>query len=311
MDSRKREEGLLIRIKGSDYYVMSSGREVRCFLRGRFRINDDRILPVVGDRVIFRLESGSGSDPDTGLILSVGKRKSVYARSSAGGRKRKILGANLDYVFLVHSVKKPELNTRLLDRMIVAAEFGGIEPVICINKIDLPGGSGAVRDIERRYRAIGYEVILCSAKNNVRIDRLRSLMKDRVSLMAGPSGSGKTTIMSSLEPHLDIRIGEVSSSTGKGRHTTSHLELHPLSCGGYLGDTPGIRGFGVELVERDDLHNYFIEFRQFRDYCRFKTCLHYREPDCAVKQAVEEGRIDSQRYESYVRMLEDMSGEKR
>lgn len=306
MNSEDIMEGLLIRIKGSGYYVVSGEKEYKCYLRGRFRIEGEGKLPVVGDWITFRVNREKDSHQKTGLILSVGKRKSVFARSVSGGRKKKILGANLDYVFLIHAVKKPELNARLVDRMIVGAEYGGIEPVICVNKIDLIENRSDLSETAEIYRRIGYKFLTCSAKKGEGMEQLSSLMKGKISLMAGPSGSGKTTIISLIQPGLDIRIGKVSSRTGKGRHTTSHLELHPLSGGGYVGDTPGIRGFGVELVDKNELQNYFLEFGEFRDYCRFKTCIHYREPGCAVKEAVEGGDIASERYDSYIRMLEEI-----
>lgn len=305
MNSEDIMEGLLIRIKGSDYYAVSEGEEYKCYLRGRFRIEGEGKLPVVGDRITFRLNREKDSQQKTGLILSVEKRKSVFARSVSGGRK-KILGANLDYVFLVHAAMNPDLNTRLVDRMIVGAEYGGIEPVICVNKIDLVEDRSELRETAEIYEKTGYKFLTCSAREGEGIDQLFSLMKGKISLMAGPSGSGKTTIISVIQPGLDIRIGKVSSRTGKGRHTTSHLELHPLSAGGYLGDTPGIRAFGVELADKVELQNYFLEFEEFRDNCRFSSCIHYREPGCAVKEAVQRSDIAPGRYQSYIRMLEEI-----
>lgn len=305
MKSEDIMKGLLIRIKGSDYYAVSEGEEYKCYLRGRFRIEGEGKLPVVGDWITFRLNREKDSHQKTGLILSVEKRKSVFARSVSGGRK-KILGANLDYVFLIHSARNPDLNTRLVDRMIVGAENGGIEPVICVNKIDLVEDRSELRKTAEIYEKAGYKFLTCSARDGEGIDQLFSLMKGKISLMAGPSGSGKTTIISVIQPGLDIRIGKVSSRTGKGRHTTSHLELHQLSAGGYLGDTPGIRAFGVELVERNELQNYFLEFGEFRDNCRFNSCIHYREPGCAVKEAVQRSDIAPERYQSYIRMLEEI-----
>jgi ribosome biogenesis GTPase len=264
------------------------------------------VLPVVGDRVVFRVNRGEDSGENTGLILSVRERKSVFARSVSGGRRKKILGANLDYVFLIHAVKNPALNPRLIDRMAVAAEYGGIEPVICINKLDLAEDIEALEDTAEVYRRAGYTVCLCSALTGEGMGRLRTLMEGRITLMAGPSGAGKTSIISVLQPGLDIRTGEVSERTGKGRHTTSHLELHPLASGGYMGDTPGIRGFGIELVDKSGLQDCFVEFRKFNGCCRFKTCLHKTEPGCAVKEALENGEVSRRRHESYLRMLEEL-----
>jgi ribosome biogenesis GTPase len=314
MNSDELQEGFVIRIKGANYYVVSGGRDVKCFLRGKFRISGDRdnVLPVVGDSVKFRKESHSTRDDYAGLIVSVGARKSVFARStSSGARRKKILGANLDYIFLVHSVIEPGLNLRLIDRMIVAAEYGGIEPIICINKIDLSDDLGMLKKEMDPYINMGYKVLFCSAIGNSGLEPLRELMKNKRSLMAGPSGAGKTSIISRLQPNLELKIGRISDKTGKGRHTTSHFEMHPLSSGGYLGDTPGIREFGVSQIDKNELHLYFRDFRDFIDHCRFSTCVHDQEPDCAVKAAVKDGKISEKRYDSYIRMLRDLSRSKR
>lgn len=310
MNFHEIEEGFVIRIKGANYYIVSEGSEVKCFLRGKFRISGDRdkILPVVGDSVKFRKQSNSKSVDYAGLIVSVEERKSVFARSiSFGTRRKKILGANLDYIFLVHSVIEPVLSLRLIDRMIVAAEYGGIEPVICINKIDLSDDLGALKKELNLYVRMGYKVLFCSAIEGKGIEPLRELMKNKRSLMAGPSGAGKTSIISKLQPNLEFRIGRVSAKTGKGRHTTSHFELHPLSSGGYLGDTPGIREFGVNQIEKNKLHLYFRDFCNFPDDCRFSTCVHDHEPGCAVKEAVKDGEISEKRYDSYIKMLRNLS----
>jgi ribosome biogenesis GTPase len=310
MNFHEIEEGFVIRIKGANYYIVSEGSEVKCFLRGKFRISGDRdkILPVVGDSVKFRKQSNSKSVDYAGLIVSVEERKSVFARSiSFGTRRKKILGANLDYIFLVHSVIEPVLSLRLIDRMIVAAEYGGIEPVICINKIDLSDDLGALKKELNLYVRMGYKVLFCSAIEGKGIEPLRELMKNKRSLMAGPSGAGKTSIISKLQPDLEFRIGRVSAKTGKGRHTTSHFELHPLSSGGYLGDTPGIREFGVNQIEKNKLHLYFRDFCNFPDDCRFSTCVHDHEPGCAVKEAVKDGEISEKRYDSYIKMLRNLS----
>ncbi len=308
MENEVFDSGFVIRIKGAYYHVVSGQEEVPCVLRGKFRLEDnpEEVLPVVGDNVDFRLEGARGSSGRTGLIVSVGERRSIFARSSSGGRKKKILGANLDYVFLVHSVKRPDLNLRLLDRMIVSAEYGNITPVICVNKIDLADDKEVLQVKMGPYRDMGYRVFFCSALTGADIDSLGELMKDRKSLMAGPSGSGKTSIIARLQPDLEFRVEKVSEKSGKGRHTTTHFELHPLIPGGYLGDTPGIREFGIELVKKDSLQYYFRDFADYLGSCRFSTCLHYKEPGCAVKGAVESGEVSRDRYSSYVKMLEDL-----
>ncbi|MDZ7859435.1 MAG: ribosome small subunit-dependent GTPase A [Candidatus Krumholzibacteriota bacterium] len=308
------KEGFVIRKKGANYYVVSGGREVKCFLRGKFRISGDRdsVIPVVGDNVKFRKIGNSGSDDAAGLILSVGARKSVFERSSSFGTgRRKILGSNLDYIFLVHSVTEPDLNLRLIDRMIVSAEHGGIEPVLCINKIDLSDNPEALKKEMSPYMNMGYEVLFCSVLDGSGIEEFREILGGKRSLMAGPSGAGKTSIIAKLQPELELKVGTISSKTGKGKHTTSHFELHPLNSGGYLGDTPGIREFGINHIEKNQLQLYFRDFSDFRTSCRFSTCIHDHEPGCGVKKALKDGLISERRYDSYIRMLKSLSGNQR
>ncbi|MBN2184866.1 MAG: ribosome small subunit-dependent GTPase A [Candidatus Krumholzibacteriota bacterium] len=302
-------KGFVIRIKGADYYVSSGDHEVRCSVRGRFRTggNPEEILPVAGDNVIFREEAVSGMKIPTGVITSVEKRKSVFARGDSSGRKKiKVLGANIDSVFLIHSVMKPELNLRLLDRMLVAAECDNIPPVICINKTDLLENEDMIMERMRRYGEMGYEVIYCSAVEGRGIERLRLLMTGARSIMAGPSGSGKTSLLSALEPGLDIRIGVVSEKTGKGKHTTTHFEFHRIAGGGYIGDTPGIREFGIWGLSKQTLITCFRDLREFNPECRFASCTHSHEPGCGVKNAVEKGIVSKERFESYLKILEEL-----
>jgi ribosome biogenesis GTPase len=300
---------MLIRVKGSDYYVYDAGEEIRCAVRGKFRMgrSEDEVLPVVGDMVEYRREPRRDSDLSSGLIMAVRPRRSVFVRSETGGRKgRRVLGANLDYVFLVHSVRDPVLNPRLVDRMLTAAERDGIEPVIVVNKIDLLGSCDELDETLAPYAAMQYDIIRTSALTGSGIDGLFSMMKGRNTMLAGPSGTGKTSLLSRIEPGIEARISDVSSSTGKGRHTTTHFEFHKLSSGGWLGDTPGIREFGIWGVEKETLGEYFRDFEEFLGECRFNRCTHSHEPGCAVKEAVESGDISQARYDSYLRILESL-----
>ncbi|MCK4236144.1 MAG: ribosome small subunit-dependent GTPase A [Candidatus Krumholzibacteria bacterium] len=309
MTAPEKATGFVIRIKGSDHFVVSGREEVRCSLRGRFRLREDTeaVLPIVGDNVEFRWEKRTCTRGPTGLIVEIFPRRSIFARSDPSGRKRyRILGANLDYVFLVFAVREPRLNLRLLDRMLVAAGCGRMTPIICINKMDLADNTGRVRKELSLYLEMGYEVILCSALTGSGLDRLKEKIVGRHSILAGPSGGGKTSLVSALQPGLELNIGSVSASTGKGRHTTTHFELHPLDIGGYLGDTPGIREFGIWGVSRKDLSDFFLDFKPFHGECRFLTCTHSHEPDCGIKNAVEKGLVSSRRYESYLRILETL-----
>jgi ribosome biogenesis GTPase len=309
LSGKETSEGLLIRIKGSDYYVYDSGGEVRCSVRGRFRIGrgEDEVLPVVGDMVEYRAEPVRDSGVPSGLITSVKPRKSLFVRSETRGRRGyRVLGANLDFVFLVHAAKDPVLNARLIDRMLTAAERDGIEPVIVVNKIDLLEDERELEETLAPYPAMDYRVIRSSTVTGEGVGEIAEIMKDRITMLAGPSGAGKTSLLARIEPGIEARISEVSESTGKGRHTTTHFELHSLSTGGWLGDSPGIREFGVWGVEKEDLGEYFRDFEPYLGGCRFNTCTHSHEPDCAVKEAVEEGAISAARYDSYLRILESL-----
>ena len=304
-----RGAGTVVRITGYDYIVYDNGATVRCTVRGRFRIgrSSEEVLPVVGDRVEYRLDASADSRGPSGLIVSVAARRSVFRRAGGGGsRPERVLGANLDHVFLVHAVRQPALNRRLIDRMIVSASRDGIDPIICVNKLDLAGPGDDPDGVIAAYARIGYTAVPCCAADGRGVERLRELMLGRLSLLAGPSGAGKTSLLAAIEPGLDSRIGEISASTGKGRHTTSHFELHALRGGGWLGDTPGIREFGVHGIEPAELGGYFREFEPLLGSCRFSGCTHSHEPSCAVKEAVEAGEIDAARYESYLRILADL-----
>ncbi len=301
--------GFVIRIKGACYYVADGDEDVRCSVRGRFRIGkgSGEVFPVVGDNVIYKREAVPDTKGPTGVITTIEKRKSIFARGDSSGRKKyRVLAANLDFVFLLHAARRPDLNRRLLDRMLVAAECDGIEPIICINKIDLLGDISEMDEMMVSYEKMGYEIIYCSAVDGRGIEKLRAKMSATKSILAGPSGAGKTSLITVLEPGLDIRVGKVSEKTGKGRHTTSHFEFHRLSSGGYLGDTPGIREFGVWGLSKETLDSCFRDFDLYLFECRFATCTHSHEPGCSVKKAVEKGNISRERFDSYLRILEEL-----
>lgn len=309
MEHREIADGLLLRIKGGDYFVSSGAEEVRCTLRGRFRIEREleAPLPVVGDTVSFRRERDGDTRGPRGLVMAVMPRKSILARTDTSQKKGyQVLGANMDRAILVFSTKQPDLNLRLLDRMLVAAESGLMEAVICINKMDLAESRSEVEQRLIPYRTIGCRIVLCSAKTGDGVAELEKFMKDSLSILAGPSGSGKTSLLSCIQPGLELAVGHVSARTGKGRHTTTHFELHRLDMGGYLGDTPGIREFGIRGVTKEKLWSFFQEFAPFRGACRFATCTHSHEPECSVKDAVESGLVSRSRYESYLRILETL-----
>jgi ribosome biogenesis GTPase len=304
--------GRVIRIRGAEYIVAGGFGEVACSLRGKFRLGEspEEVLPVVGDDVEIRVGQGANDRGRQGLVMGIGPRGSVFVRSDPSGRtKFKVIGANLDYVFIVVSVKEPSLKPRLIDRMIVSAEHGEMEPVVCINKVDLARDVATLKQIMVPYDDMGYRVVYCSAANGTGIEELRELMQGKTSMLVGPSGSGKTSIVNALQPNLTLRTGDVSGKTGKGKHTTSHFELHPLDFGGFIGDSPGVREFGISRIEPVELAHHFRDFGPHLGHCRFSSCTHSHEPECGIKEAVERGDISSDRYESYMRILESLPKE--
>lgn len=303
--------GLVVRIKGAAFFVETGSGEIRCSLRGRFRLGDapEEALPVVGDTVGVRIER-VGDSPQ-GVIVELGARRSILARTDPSQRKGyRILGANMDQTVLVFAVKEPELNMRLLDRMLVSAACGPMDAIVCVNKMDLADSRAAIEETLAPYRRMGYRCVCSSARTGEGVGDLASALAGKLSIFAGPSGSGKSSLVSCVQPGLEIAVGRVSARTGKGTHTTSHFEIHPLASGGYLGDTPGVREFGIWGVSKEKLAGFFRDFAPYRDGCRFSTCTHSHEPDCAVKDAVERGAVARGRYESYLRILESVPDER-
>lgn len=303
-------EGLLVRIAGAEYVVAGPGGDVPCVLRGKLRIagTPGEVLPVVGDTVRARRDDGSDTRGARGVVLDLLPRRAVLARVDPSQRAGyRVMGANMDRAVLVFAVREPAFNGRLLDRMIVAAEHGGVEPVVCLNKIDLADERPALERALAAYEAMGYRIVRTSAKTGEGTPALGALLGGARSILAGPSGSGKSSLLARVQPGLEIVTGPVSGKTGKGKHTTTRFELHRLDGGGYVGDTPGVREFGIWGVGRADLASYFRDFAPYRSSCRFASCTHSHEPDCAVKEAVAVGAVSAERYESYLRMLETLA----
>ncbi len=297
------ERGLVIRSQAGFYTVQPDGRAeappVVCRLRGKLKRGPRRgDLVAVGDWVRFRpLPDG------TGLIEAIEPRVRALSRMapSPRGEYEQVIIANPDQVVFVFACADPEPKLRMLDRFLVVAEKQEIPALIVANKVDLVGLQAA-QGLFERYAHIGYPVLYTSAVTGQGIEGLRERLVGKISALAGPSGVGKSSLLNALQPGLGLAVQEVSRATGEGRHTTVVREMFPLAEGGYVADTPGLKAFSLWDVAPEELDAYFPEMRDLVAYCEFSDCTHLHEPGCAVRRAVEEGRIHPERYQSYVRL---------
>lgn len=265
-------------------------------------------LVTVGDNVTISL-----NEDGTGTIEAVAERRSKLsrARPSPEGRslssdREHVLVANPDQVIFVFSVRKPEPNLRKLDRFLVVAERNELPAIICVTKVDLVPDISVARELFGLYEKIGYPVVYTSVVTGDGLDDLKARLKGKISVFAGSSGVGKTSLLNAIQPGLGLRVREVSRATGKGMHTTRHTELFRLDeLGGYVADTPGIRGLALYGLEPEELDGYFREIAPLVSECQFSDCSHRHEPNCAVRRAVAEGRVSQERYESYLRLREE------
>ncbi|MCA9957694.1 MAG: ribosome small subunit-dependent GTPase A [Anaerolineales bacterium] len=269
------------------------------------RLKKERLetdIVAAGDRVTISVQH------DMNLIEAVAERKSTLARARPSARVRnlssdreQVLVANPDQLVFVFAVKNPSPNLRKLDRFLVVAEMNQLPAVICVNKVDLTGLEQARQQFQM-YADIGYEVIYTSARQDVGITALLDCLQGKLSVLTGSSGVGKSSLLNALQPGLGLHVRDVSEATGKGMHTTRHTELFPLDVGGYVADTPGIRGLALFDVEPTELDGYFREIAPLVPDCQFNDCTHEHEPGCAVIAAVRNGRIHPDRYQSYLRL---------
>ena len=250
-------------------------------------------------------------DGKTGLIDEVLPRQSALTRKDAGSTDKKPIQqtmlANLDQVVLVFATAQPQPHFGMLDRYLAICESAQIHPIICLNKVDLPH-EAYVDEAAALYKRLGYTVIWTSYKTGEGVDELRQLLREHTTLFSGPSGVGKSSLVNSIEPGMAIKTGLISEATGKGRHTTTGSQLYPLSGGGWLADSAGIRALATYDIAPEELAWCFVEFRPYLGECLYSDCLHIEEDGCAILQAVEDGVIDERRYRSYARIL---SGEER
>jgi ribosome biogenesis GTPase / thiamine phosphate phosphatase len=308
--------GRVIKAQSGFYTILTaSGDQVVARIRGRLKKERrDTTMVAVGDFVRWQKASGG-----TAMIEDVCERERVLARLRplASGRhsrrwdrqgylreREQVIIANPDQVVFVIASADPAPRLRMLDRLLVGAERQAIPPIICANKVDLVGIEKAHDQFEI-YAEIGYRVIYTSAKSERGLDELRAALQDKISALVGPSGVGKTSLLNAMEPDLGKRVRAISEATGKGRHTTTVAELVPLEVGGWVADTPGIRALAFFDLEPEEIDAYFPDIAPYVSQCTFSDCSHTVEPGCAVLEALEEGKIDEHRYESYVRLHQE------
>ncbi len=301
------DTGVIIKSVGSHYRVLTGdGRIIECTLRGKLRIKDHgNTNPVaVGDNVRIETEGDTG----TGAITEILDRRNYIVRKSSNLSKQlQVIAANIDQALLMATVIMPQTPPEFIDRFLITAEAYRIPAVIIFNKTDLYGEEENKRldYLVSVYSEIGYRCIKLSLNDNSGLSEVRDIMKGKISLISGNSGVGKTTLLNKLDPRLNLKTEEISDFHKQGRHITTFPEMYRLPFGGFAIDTPGLRGFGMVNMEKNEIYHFFPEiFRQSKN-CRFYNCLHLDEPGCAVREAVENGKIDMLRYKSYLNIVSD------
>jgi ribosome biogenesis GTPase len=292
--------GTVLRVKGLVSVVrLDGGQERECATRRLLKTlaTDQRHIVAAGDRVWIRPEGAR-----EGIIERVEPRHGIISRTSRG--RQHILVANVDQVLIIASAAEPKLKPHLIDRYLVTAEKYGVEPVICINKVDLVDAAD-LQPLVGVYAQLGYRILLLSASKGWNIEHVKRLLEGRQTALTGQSGVGKSSLLNAVQPGLELRVQAVSAENQKGKHTTTTAELIPLDGGGYVVDTPGIRQFQLWDVIPAEVAGYFRELRPYVSKCRYPNCTHTHEEPCAVKDAVADGYIDARRYESYLGMLEE------
>ena len=294
------QQGRVLCVHGLTSSVESQdGNVFRCATRRLLKTlsTDQRHVVAAGDHVWFRPQGTS-----EGFIERIEPRHGVLCRTSKG--RQHVIVSNVDQLLIVSSAAEPALKPNLIDRFLITAEKSGIRPILCINKIDLIDPAD-LQPLVGVYGQMGYQVLLMSAKEGQGIERLRPLLVDQQSVIAGQSGVGKSSLLNAIEPDLELRVNTVSADNQKGRHTTTNAQLIPLAGGGYVVDTPGIRQFQLWDVIPEEVAGFFRDLRPYVSLCRFPDCTHTHEAECAIKDAVADGKLDARRYESYCYLFAD------
>ncbi len=301
-------KGIVYKSTGSWYFVKDqSGKLYPCRIKGKFRLKGIKSTnPIaVGDRVRFKIENQG--DEATGVITKIEDRQNYIIRKSVNlSKQTHIIAANIDTAFLMISLKNPPTSTVFIDRFLATAEAYRINSVLLFHKTDIYEETELddIRFLAHLYRSIGYTCIGTSAKTGKNIEKVRELMQGKVSLFSGHSGVGKSTIINKLAPHLDLKTAQISAQHALGQHTTTFAEMFEVNAETHIIDTPGIKGFGLVNMEKEEVGDYFPEFLALKQDCKFNNCLHLSEPGCAVKNALENNKIFWSRYESYLQILQ-------
>ena len=296
--------GIVIKSTGSWFDVRDeSGHITNCRIKGKFRTSNIRSTnPVaVGDNVSFDFE-----DNNTGVITEISERKNYIIRKASNlSKESQVIAANIDQVFLLVTLKMPETTTMFIDRFLITAEAYSIPTILIFNKIDIYNDTLKERlsELKTIYSAIGYKCIEISVIENINIETLKEELNNKTTLISGNSGVGKSSLINKFDPIINQKTGIISTSHNKGKHTTTFAEMFELSYGGYIIDTPGIKGFGLIDFGKYDLFHYFPEIFKESAKCQYNNCIHVNEPSCAVKNAVEKGIISEERYYNYLTIL--------
>ncbi|MCY6356728.1 ribosome small subunit-dependent GTPase A [Clostridium sp. ZS2-4] len=280
-------EGTIIKGIGGFYYVKVKDQIIECKARGKFR--NKGMSPIVGDKVLLTVDNNKGA------IEKIFERQNELIRP---------LVSNITQAFVIFALRKPDINLDLLNKFLVQCELKNIKAVVCFNKIDLSENykeDEAVKMIE----SAGYEYVFLNAKNGVGLEIIKNKLKDNVTVFCGPSGVGKSTILNSIVGKNVMETGEISEKLKRGKHTTRHSELVEIG-EGFVVDTPGFSTLTLSVEEKEDLKNYFPEFWEYDQECKFTGCMHYKEPGCTVKKAVDDNIINKNRYEFYIKTLEEI-----
>ncbi|MCP3761950.1 ribosome small subunit-dependent GTPase A [Domibacillus sp. A3M-37] len=286
-------EGKIIKALSGFYYVLDGENIIQCRGRGIFRKRN--ITPLVGDYVEYEAENDK-----EGYVLSIGERKNDLVRPPV---------ANIDQAVLVFSAMEPAFSTMLLDRFLLLIESKNIEPVICLTKMDLADDQKKLNAFIADYRKIGYTVVETSSETMAGLNSLEDYLTGKTSVFAGQSGVGKSSLLNAIRPDLELKTDEISSSLGRGKHTTRHVELIPAA-GGLVADTPGFSSLDFDGIDVEDVSACFPEMAELSSSCKFRGCIHINEPKCAVKQAVEKSEIPSYRYNHYLQFIEEIKERK-